>query len=80
MEFPIHAKHPDGSVWYKIISTHHFLEWKRIGSSESSGGVKYIKSEIVAEDYSTALYIQDLLNSIEDGALVTLDEFEEPGL
>ena len=70
MEFPIYAQHPDGSVWYKILSPKHFLEWKRLGASKHPQADTYIKSEVVAEDYSTALYVQDLLNSIEEGQLL----------
>jgi hypothetical protein len=76
MEFPIHAKHPDGSVWYKILSSKHFLEWKRIGVSQKPEQNRYLKSEVIAQDYSAALYIQDLIKSIEEGALLRVDEFE----
>ena len=67
MEFPIYAKHADGSVWYEFISSSHFHEWKRFGLF--SGAPHFLHTEILSEDYSTSLYINDLLDLVNQGIL-----------
>jgi|GEM_PF-2629483 len=77
MEFPVYACHKDYSVFYQIISKHHFIEKKRLGAAKFPLAETYMVNEIRAEDYSTALYILDLLHSIEKGELIscTASEF-----
>lgn len=76
MEFPIYAKHPDHSVWYEILSAHHFNEKKRLGPSKYPLQDYYVHSEVNALDYSTALYIQDLLDAISRKELIQVSAQE----
>jgi hypothetical protein len=70
MEFPIYAKHADGSVWYEFISASHFHEWKQFGMSK--GNPHFLHTETISEDYSTTLYIRDLLDLVSQGVLETV--------
>ena len=81
MEFPIYAKHPDHSVWYEIRTKAFFIEMKRLGVSKAPLPDYYMRSEVKAEDYSTALYIQDLLDAISKGELtqISAQEFQALG-
>ena len=71
MEYPLYAKHSDGRVWYRIDSESYFIELRRLGD-------KFLRNEVLAEDYSTYLYIQDLIEALKNGELeeVTIAEFE----
>ncbi|NND93642.1 MAG: hypothetical protein HKN45_02190 [Flavobacteriales bacterium] len=73
MDFPIFASHPNGSVWYQILSPDHFIEWKRLGPSKYPQPDNYIRTETKAKDYSMVLYIHDLLQSIAEGELTQVD-------
>lgn len=78
MDFPIYARHEDHSVWYQIHAADRFTEWKRLGASKTPLPDNFIRSEIQSTDYSTALYIDDLIKAVKAGSLkmVELEELE----
>jgi hypothetical protein len=81
MEFPLYAKHKDNSVYYEILSSRVFNEKKRLGSSKDPLPDTFIVSQITSEDYSTSLYIQDLIDSILQDELIQISasEYEMAG-
>ena len=78
MQFPFFAKHPDGSVWYEFISDRHFIEWKRIGPDKGLEPSKYVRSEILSKDYSTSVYISDLISAVSKGDLQLVNDLGWP--
>ncbi len=76
MEFPIIARHPDSSVWYKIMSANHFTEWKRLGETKHPLPDIYLRADVDLKDYATAVYVSDLIASIEKGYLITANSSE----
>jgi hypothetical protein len=75
MEFPIYAKHPDGQVWYKIHSKSSFSELRTLGQ-------RVTITKVLAQDYSTSLYINDLIEAIRAGKLdrITAADFDAKSL
>lgn len=73
MEFPRCARHPDGSVWYRFHSARHFEELKRFGQG-ADGQPRYLHSELEEVDFSTGIYIQDLLLALEKGELLPVED------
>ena len=67
----MYAKHPDGQVWYRIDSKSSFSELRYLGGRVSVSLVK-------AQDYSTSLYINDLIEAIRAGKLerITASDFD----
>lgn len=69
MEYPLFIKHPKGLVWYRIDSKSSFLELSKLGE-------RFLKSEVQAEDYSTSLYIKDLVDAFIVGDYESTTELE----
>ena len=76
MEFPLYAKHKDNSVFYEIISSRAFNEKKRLGASKYPLADTFIVSQITSEDYSTAVYIKDLIDSVLKEELIQISSIE----
>jgi hypothetical protein len=73
MQFPVYIKHRSGEVYYAILSDESFIELKKLSFSNSD---KYMVSEIIDGDFSTRIYISDLLQMLETGALMRIEEKE----
>ncbi|NNC83703.1 MAG: hypothetical protein HKN79_09000 [Flavobacteriales bacterium] len=72
MEYPIYISHIDHSVIYRIDGPMAFSEWKRLGPDRSPDQSRWIRTDVENGDYSTAVYIQDLLVAVEKGELQSI--------
>ena len=59
MDFPIYRKYKSIDVWFKIDSTKHFTEYKKLGQ-------QILKTEISATIYPEIQFINDMINCYED--------------
>ncbi len=66
MDFPIYRKYKNLEVWFKISSTTHFIEYKKMGA-------KFFKTEIKAKIYPEIQFINDMINCYEDRWEITTE-------
>jgi len=70
MKFPIYRKYNGIDVWFKILSSSHFIEYKKLGA-------KLVTHDITAKIFPEKLFIQDMLNLHEDRWIdATEEEFK----
>ena len=57
-QYPAYRKYTGIDVWFKITSDRHFIELKKMGQ-------RWIKHEVVAEQYPEIVFIQDMLSMLD---------------
>ena len=56
--YPTYRKYKNIDVWFEILSSTHFIEYKKMGT-------KLLKEEIIATIFPEKLFIQDMLSCHE---------------
>ncbi len=59
MEFPIYRKYVGIDVWFKLISSTEFIEYKKLGT-------KLLEDHIKAKIFPEKQFIQDMINFYEN--------------